>query len=75
LSGKSEFVEFRGGECQPSYAAKDQFPWTYLGYKFDWAQKEDSGDLITFGESEFIVPAGTGISFLSATDTATYGKP
>jgi hypothetical protein len=58
-----------------SYATRDQFPWTYLGYTFDWAQKEDSEDLMTFGESEFIVPAGTGISFLSATDTATYCKP
>lgn len=58
-----------------SYSMKDQFPWTYLGYTFDWAQKENSDDLVTFGESEFIVPAGTSISYVSATDTATYCKP
>jgi len=58
-----------------THATKDQFPWTYLGYTFDWAEKQDSDDFVRFGESEFIVPAGTNISFVSASDTATYCKP
>lgn len=54
---------------------KDQFRWTYLGYRFDWAQKDTREDLMTFAASEFIVPLGTGMRFLSATDTGTCCKP
>jgi hypothetical protein len=47
------------------------FPWTALGYTFDWAQGDD-GEFKRFGESEFVIPKGTTIEFLGATTTEDY---
>jgi hypothetical protein len=59
-----------------SYAPQYQFPWTTLGYTFDWASKEDgSEDFVRWGESEFVIPAGAPIQFVSATDAVAYCAP
>ena len=52
----------------------DQYPWTTLGYTFDWARKE-SGDFERIGESEFIVGPGAHINYLSSQTTAQYCTP
>lgn len=57
-------------------ARQAPYPWTSLGYTFDWAPKEDgSEDFVRSGESEFVIAPGTPIQFMSATDTATYCAP
>ena len=59
-----------------SFASREQYPWTSLGYTFDWAPKEDdSADFIRWGESEFVIAPGTPIKFVSAADTVTYCTP
>jgi hypothetical protein len=60
-----------------SYSSSPAYPWTSLGYTFDWAPKEDgSDDFARFGESEFVVRAKTPIiQFVSAPDTAAYCAP
>jgi hypothetical protein len=60
-----------------SYASPDpadrQYPWTALGYTFDWARKNDgSEDFVRWGESEFVIPPGAPIRFESATETVAY---
>jgi hypothetical protein len=58
-----------------SYASSRQYPWTSLGYTFDWATNEKGDELIRFGESEFVVAAGAAIRFESASDTMAYCTP
>jgi hypothetical protein len=59
-----------------SFASNDQFPWTSLGYTFDWAKKEDaSGDFVRWGESEFVIATGTPIQLVSKTETLAYCTP
>lgn len=60
-----------------SFSSSSPYPWTSLGYTFDWAPKEDgSDDFVRFGESEFVVRAKTPIiQFVSAPDTAAYCAP
>jgi len=59
-----------------SYAPPYQYPWTTLGYTFDWAPKEDwREDFVRWGESEFVIPAGAPIQFVSATDAVAYCAP
>ena len=57
-----------------SFASKNQYPWTSLGYTFDWARK-DSGDFERIGESEFIVAPDTPIKTSAPQNTAQYCKP
>jgi hypothetical protein len=58
-----------------SFASSKQYPWTSLGYTFDWAPSEGGDHLVRFGESEFVIPAGAAIKFNSATDTVAYCTP
>jgi hypothetical protein len=59
-----------------SYAPPYQYPWTTLGYTFDWAPREDgSEDFVRWGESEFVIPAGAPIQFVSASDAVAYCTP
>jgi len=58
-----------------SFASQNQYPWTFLGYTFDWARNEAADDLVRFGESEFVIPAGAPIHYVSDTDTVTYCSP
>jgi hypothetical protein len=56
-----------------SFETSRPYPWTSLGYTFDWARNEDGGgDFVRWGESEFVIPEGTTIQFGSATDTMPY---
>jgi hypothetical protein len=53
-----------------------QYPWTSLGYTFDWAPKEEGDeDFVRWGESEFVVSKGTPDQFVTAMDTAKYCTP
>lgn len=48
----------------------DGFPWTALGYTYDWGQPNP------VGQSEFVAPVGTTVVIESITDTAEYcGAP
>ena len=47
------------------------YPWTSLGYTFDWAQQAD-GEFVRIGESEFVIPAGTQIDVTALATTAQY---
>jgi hypothetical protein len=59
-----------------TFASDDPYPWTSLGYTFDWAPKEGAvDDFVRWGESEFVIPAGTPIQVTSQTDTVTYCTP
>jgi hypothetical protein len=59
-----------------SFASQYQFPWTALGYTFDWAPRENgSGDFVRRGESEFVIAPGTPIQFLSSADAVAYCTP
>lgn len=53
----------------------DKYPWTGLGYTFDWS-KRASGDrgwqFVRFGESEFIIKCGAKIEVLSVEKTTEY---
>lgn len=58
-----------------SYATDQPYPWTALGYTFDWSRKSDAGnDFVREGESEFAVPKDVAIKFVSATPTVNYCK-
>jgi len=58
-----------------SFALPKQYPWTFLGYTFDWAPNEAGDDVVRFGESEFVIPAGAPIQYVSATDSVPYCTP
>ena len=46
-----------------------QYPWTALGYTYDWGHPADP-----IGQSEFVAPAGSPVVFDSVTPTAAYCK-
>ena len=53
-----------------------QYPWSGLGYTFDWAPAPNGGDdFVRWGESEFVVAPKTAVQFVSATGTADYCAP
>jgi hypothetical protein len=47
------------------------YPWTSLGYTFDWAQG-DNGEFERIGESEFVIPNKTPINVIEIMSTADY---
>ncbi len=58
-------------------ARVSSFPWTSLGYTFDWAPAENAeGDteFQKYGESEFVIRKGAPIEILEAVDTMNYCK-
>jgi hypothetical protein len=55
-----------------SFSSSRQYPWTSLGYTFDWAPKGEGGEFVRFGESEFVVAKDAPIKFESVTDTVPY---
>lgn len=55
-----------------NYAEERPYPWTELGYTFDWARKENTDDFVRYGESEFVIPKGTVVHFVSQASTAEY---
>lgn len=52
-------------------ATPHSYPWTALGYTFDWGVN-DSGELIRYGESEFVIPQGAPIHIESVASTQDY---
>lgn len=64
---------FSFGQARPS-----SYPWTSLGYTFDWAPRiHAAGDteFQKYGESEFVIRQGAPIEVLGAQTTAEYCKP
>ncbi len=54
-------------------AHPDPYPWTSLGYTFDWASDETGRSrFVRAGESEFVIPRKAPIAIQSATPTAEY---
>jgi hypothetical protein len=50
-----------------------EFPWTSLGYTFDWARGANGGTKFArIGESEFVIPQGASIQVLDVVPTAEY---
>jgi len=58
-----------------SFATNNPYPWTDLGYTFDWARNDDTGDFVRYGESEFVIPANTPVHYVSDAGTAAYCAP
>jgi hypothetical protein len=57
-------------------AQPDQYPWTSLGYTFDWASREDgTNGFVRYGASEFVIPKGAPIEIVGQTDTGPYCQP
>lgn len=53
-----------------------EFPWTSLGYTFDWAPGGSGGTKFPrVGESEFVIPNGASIKVLDVIPTAQYCAP
>ncbi len=56
-----------------------QYPWTSLGYTFDWAPNPDvlgkQDSFVRVGESEYVVPEKTMTKFVGITPTAQYCAP
>ncbi|MEL6477094.1 MAG: hypothetical protein AAFR17_07180 [Pseudomonadota bacterium] len=56
-----------------------EFPWTSLGYTFDWAPGPAGlGGQIGFvaqGESEYVIPAGTEVTYVGRATTGDYCAP
>jgi hypothetical protein len=52
-------------------ATPHSYPWTALGYTFDWGLGED-GRMTRYGESEFVIPQGAPIHIDSVTSTQDY---
>jgi len=46
------------------------YPWTHLGYTYNWAPNEDR-----YGASEYLIRAGANALILQNTDPVTYCKP
>ena len=67
------------GQYYSSYgtASPNQYPWTSLGYTFDWALRDDSraNEFVRFGESEFVIPKDATIQVEAVTDTDQYCAP
>jgi hypothetical protein len=58
-------------------ARLSSFPWTSLGYTFDWApgpHAESDTDFQKYGESEFVICKGAPVEILGALDTVDYCK-
>ncbi len=56
-------------------APSTQYPWTSLGYTFDWALRDDGKNgFVKYGESEFVIPKGSPIKVESVTATDQYCK-
>jgi hypothetical protein len=47
------------------------YPWTALGYTFDWGL-DDNGHTVRVGESEFVIPQGAPIQVGAITTTGDY---
>ena len=56
-----------------------EFPWTSLGYTFDWAHwaigLTDEPGFVQYGESEYVIPASATVTVKSVTATADYCTP
>lgn len=59
------------GTAQPA-----QFPWTSLGYTFDWAYEPvglgQTAQFVQYGESEYVIPTGASITVKGIYTTAEY---
>lgn len=58
-----------------SHSSDPPYPWTSLGYTFDWAREETTNDFVRYGPSEFIVPKDTLVRDVSESTTAAYCTP
>jgi len=58
-----------------NYASRQAYPWTALGYTFDWALKADSNEFERYGETEFLIPKDDPVHFVSAASTVAYCTP
>ncbi len=56
-----------------SFGVAPTYPWTALGYTFDWAPAEGGEPrFVEVGESEFVIPRGGDIQIQSVTPTLEY---
>ena len=69
-----DYQEWFYKQYYSSYAdLRQQYPWTALGYTFDWAPDENGeSKFVKVGESEFVIPKGASIEIQSETRTAEY---
>ena len=71
----SAFQEWMLRNYYSTYATEKPYPWTALGYTFDWAESGDSDEFERFGESEFVIPKGSPIHFEGESSMKDYCTP
>ncbi|HYR87270.1 MAG TPA: hypothetical protein VE422_24520 [Terriglobia bacterium] len=76
-TARKDYQDWFYKQYYSSYAnLRQQYPWTALGYTFDWALDESGGSkFVRIGESEFVIPKGASIEIQSETRTAEYCTP
>lgn len=69
-----EFKDWFFRQYYSSFATAKPFryPWTTLGYTFDWASPSDGEAFARVGESEFVIPANAPIEVIETLSTAQY---
>ena len=71
-------LDFFHGQYYTAFGVSlpSEFPWTSLGYTFDWAPGAVLGngatDFQRYGESEYVIAAGAPVRVLSVTSTKDY---
>jgi hypothetical protein len=69
------FQEWMLRKYRENYTAESPYPWTALGYTFDWAPRGDSDDFQRYGESEFVIPKDSPIHYVNKFSTKDYCTP
>lgn len=64
----ADFVLWFANNMISSYVIPNGYPWTRLGYTYNWDPKATS----PYGASEYIVRAGTIVNVTSLTSTTDY---
>lgn len=58
------------GQTATAYQTPDGFPWTRLGYTYNWKQGESE-----VGPAEFVIVQGARVKTLAVSDSAGYCRP
>ena len=65
-----EYCKWIADHLLSSYQVPDGFPWTHLGYTFDWNPATPR-----FGPSEYVIRGGSDVEVLEVVPTADYCAP
>ncbi|MBV8846560.1 MAG: hypothetical protein JO307_27460 [Bryobacterales bacterium] len=73
-SSAADYQQWFLGQYYSSYGQSliGEFPWTALGYTFDWGQGSAKGRFQRYGESEFVIRKNAPVEVLDVLTTAKY---